>query len=100
MIVFQRIHILHNQRKIQNAFIQFFRDVFTVSAGDVAADTGMQLLHPFQRPGKILQGIGFGAADKNLAAHGIVQHLKFRFRLVHQVQNVLRPLAQKQPRFR
>lgn len=45
----------------------------------------------------MLDPIGFGTADANIAACDLIEGLKFIRSLIPHVQNILRPLAKKHP---
>ena len=92
-VVFSRVRQIAKDREIQKPLVQFLRDLFGISAGDVVLKSGTALLEGLDLSGEVADLVGFGQPEIQISARDVVQREKLLLDLVRHREQVLRAVA-------
>lgn len=90
----------HQHSEVQQALVQPPGQAAPAAAVQVDPDARVPRLYRLDPPGQVFDAVGLGGADVDVPAAGLPQGLAFLLRLVHHVQDFLRPFAQEHPLLR
>ena len=71
-MIFCRIGFLRQHSKVNDAFVQLFRNLLSIAAGDVIMQTGANLFELSDCGGEIPNLVRFGQTEINIAAQNII----------------------------
>ena len=90
----------HQHSEVQQALVQPPGQTAPAAAVQVDPDARVPRLYRLDPPSQVFDAVGLGGADVDVPAAGLPQGLAFLLRLVHHVQDFLRPFAQEHPLLR
>ena len=94
-LIFGAVRCFHQYSKIQQALIQFLRDLLCVAAGDMVMQFRVLLLKFLNGPCQQSDLIGFSQAQIDIPAGDVVQRDKFLGNLIRHADQILRAVAQQ-----
>ena len=94
-VVLRQIRRFDEDAEIHKPPVQPFRDVIRIAAEQVVRNVGVRRLEPVRRAGNQPHGVGLAASDMDIPADGFFRRAELGFRLFHQRDDLLRPLAEE-----
>lgn len=94
-VVLRQIRRFDEDAEIHKPLVQPFRDVIRIAAEQVVRNVGVCRLEPVRCAGNQPHGVGLAASDIDIPADGFFRRAELGFRLFHQRDDLLRPLAEK-----
>jgi len=92
VVIFSFIRRFTDHREVQKPFIQFFRDLLRISAGDVIPKIGIGFLKGADLPRQVTDLIGLRQAEIDIAAGDIIQRQEFLLDLICHGYKILGPV--------